>query len=50
MHLVECDYGVRFDGPYGVDHIMVTGLTVSVHGKRVTLKVMKRKEGGEASW
>jgi len=49
----ECNYGVRFDGPYGVDH-MVTGLakevqkrmeTVSVYGKRVTLKVMKRKEG-----
>eukprot|EP00978_Attheya_sp_CCMP212_P012208 scaffold30384_cov53-Attheya_sp.AAC.6 len=53
MLVLKCNYGVRFDGPYGVDY-MVTGLakevqkrmeTVSVYGKRVTLKVMKRKEG-----
>ncbi|CAB9502627.1 DNA polymerase IV [Seminavis robusta] len=47
----ECNYGVRFDGPYGVDHL-IAGLAkevqkrmegVGVRGTRVTLKVKKRK-------
>jgi DNA repair protein REV1 len=49
----ECNYGVRFDGPYGVDH-MIEGLAkevekrmthVGVRGSKVTLKVKQRKEG-----
>jgi len=49
----ECNYGVRFDGPYGVD-CMISGLSeevekrmvdADVKGTRVTLKVMQRKEG-----
>mmetsp|Transcript_46152 Transcript_46152/g.69595 ORF Transcript_46152/g.69595 Transcript_46152/m.69595 type:complete len:693 (+) Transcript_46152:232-2310(+) len=49
----ECNYGVRFDGPYGLDYMML-GLAkevekrmeyVGVTGKRITLKVMQRKEG-----
>lgn len=53
----ECNYGVRFDGPYGVEH-MIRGLAkeverrmeaASVKGKHITLKIKKRKEGeGEA--
>lgn len=48
----ECNYGVRFDGPYGVDH-MVEGLcrevehrmtTVGVKGLKITLKVKQRKK------
>jgi DNA repair protein REV1 len=47
----ECNYGVRFDGPYGVDYMM-QGLakevekrmvTVGVCGSKVTLKVKQRK-------
>ena len=48
----ECNYGVRFDGPFGVDH-MVEGLcrevehrmsNVAVKGSKITLKVKQRKE------
>jgi DNA repair protein REV1 len=47
----ECNYGVRFDGPYGVDH-MVMGLStevekrmesVGVLGKNITVKIKQRK-------
>ena len=54
---MQCNYGVRFDGPYGVEH-MIRGLAkeverrmeaASVKGKHITLKIKKRKEGeGEA--
>lgn len=49
----ECNYGVRFDGPYGIDHFM-EGLArevekrmegISVRGKRLTLKIKQRKKG-----
>jgi len=49
----ECNYGVRFDGQYGVDY-MINGLSeeverrmvdADVKGKKVTLKMMKKKEG-----
>lgn len=49
----ECNYGVRFDGPYGVDH-MIKGLAMEVEkrmnnlqvlGKHITLKVKERKVG-----
>jgi len=49
----ECNYGVRFDGPYGVDY-MIRGLAAEVQkrmnlvgvlgGKHLTLKVKQRKE------
>eukprot|EP00977_Amphora_coffeiformis_P002217 scaffold425_cov175-Amphora_coffeaeformis.AAC.76 len=48
----ECNYGVRFDGPYGVEHL-IEGLCeevekrmehVGVKGTKVTLKVKQRKE------
>ncbi len=48
----ECNYGVRFDGPYGIDHFM-EGLAkevqkrmegISMKGKKLTLKIKKRKE------
>lgn len=48
----ECNYGVRFDGPYGIDHMM-KGLAkevakrmenVGVRGRRLTLKLMERME------
>mmetsp|Transcript_10878 Transcript_10878/g.16240 ORF Transcript_10878/g.16240 Transcript_10878/m.16240 type:complete len:1078 (-) Transcript_10878:6-3239(-) len=48
----ECNYGVRFNGPYGVDHMM-KGLAkgvekrmhnVGVRGRRLTLKLMERME------
>lgn len=49
----ECNYGVRFDGPYGVDY-MISGLAAEVQkrmklmgvlgGKHLTLKVKQRKE------
>jgi len=48
----ECNYGVRFDGPFGVDH-MLEGLcrevehrmtNVAVKGSKITLKVKRRKE------
>jgi hypothetical protein len=51
--LSQCNYGVRFNGPYGVDH-MIEGLakeigrrmeSVAVKGSKVTLKVKQRKEG-----
>ena len=51
----ECNYGVRFDGPYGVDY-MVEGLAkevqkrmaaVGVKGSRITLKVKQRKQGAK---
>ena len=53
---VECNYGVRFDGPYGVND-MVQGLAkeaqirmegVEVKGIRVTLKVKQRKTNATA--
>jgi DNA repair protein REV1 len=49
----ECNYGVRFDGPYGVDH-MIGGLAkevekrmnnVGVLGRHITLKVKVRQVG-----
>ncbi|MGK3740807.1 MAG: DNA repair protein REV1 [Bacillariaceae sp.] len=49
----ECNYGVRFDGPFGIDHFM-EGLAkevekrmegISVKGKRLTLKIKQRKNG-----
>eukprot|EP00536_Pseudo-nitzschia_multiseries_P007977 jgi/Psemu1/66308/estExt_Genemark1.C_1930046 len=49
----ECNYGVRFDGPYGLDHFM-EGLAkevekrmvgISMKGKRLTLKIKQQKEG-----
>mmetsp|Transcript_10273 Transcript_10273/g.25802 ORF Transcript_10273/g.25802 Transcript_10273/m.25802 type:complete len:614 (-) Transcript_10273:73-1914(-) len=48
----ECNYGVRFDGPYGIDHFM-EGLAkevqkrmegISMKGKKLTLKIKQRKE------
>lgn len=48
----ECNYGVRFEGPYGPDH-MINGLakeldkrmtSVAVRGKKLTLKLMKSKD------
>lgn len=53
--LFQCNYGVRFDGPYGVYHFML-GLAneimrrmegVGVTGRRVTLKVKQRKTGAK---
>jgi DNA repair protein REV1 len=49
----ECNYGVRFDGPYGMDHFMKGLATevqrrmelVGVKGRRITLKAKQRKEG-----
>ena len=50
---LQCNYGVRFDGPYGIDYFM-NGLAteverrmegVGVKGRRVTLKVKQRKKG-----
>jgi DNA repair protein REV1 len=49
----ECNYGVRFDGPYGIDHFM-EGLAkevekrmegISMKGKKLTLKIKQRKKG-----
>jgi len=48
----ECNYGVRFDGPYGVDYMM-QGLAkevetrmagAEIRGSKLTLKVMKSKD------
>jgi len=48
----QCNYGVRFDGPYGVDY-MIDGLAkevqkrmegVGVRGTQVTLKLKQRKK------
>ena len=48
----ECNYGVRFDGPYGVDYMM-QGLAAEVQkrmtnagvrGSKLVLKVMKSKD------
>ena len=48
----ECNYGVRFDGPYGIDHFM-NGLAnevakrmegVGCKGSKMTLKVKQRKK------
>ena len=51
----ECNYGVRFDGPYGIDHFFqelsneverrMAG--VSVKGTKLTLKVKQRKKGAK---
>lgn len=52
----ECNYGVRFDGPYGMDHFMY-GLAkevgrrmenIRVKGRRFTLKIKQRKNGAQA--
>ena len=52
----QCYYGVRFDGPYGVGH-MIEGLAkeiekrmegVGVRGSRVTLKLKQRKANAKA--
>ena len=49
----QCNYGVRFNGPCGVDHMM-KGLAkevekrmsnVGVKGSKITLKLKQRKEG-----
>ena len=51
----ECNYGVRFDGPYGVDYL-INGLAqevekrmhgVGVMGGKLTLKVKQRKAGAK---
>jgi DNA repair protein REV1 len=51
----ECNYGVRFDGPYGIDHFM-NRLAVEVSrrmekvgykGTKLTLKVKQRKAGAK---
>ena len=48
----ECNYGVRFDGPYGIDYMM-NGLAKEVHsrmakaavrGTKLVLKLMKSKD------
>ena len=48
----ECNYGVRFDGPYGVDYMM-QGLAkevetrmsaAEIRGSKLTLKIMKSKD------
>jgi len=52
----ECNYGVRFDGSYGVDYMM-TGLAkevekrmanVGVFGSHLTVKVKERQDGAGA--
>jgi hypothetical protein len=51
----ECNYGVRFDGPLGIDHFMMElskelqkRLTsVDTRGSKVTLRLKKRKEGAK---
>ncbi len=49
----ECNYGVRFDGPYGIEHFM-NGLAsevakrmegVACKGTKLTLKLKQRKKG-----
>ena len=51
----ECNYGVRFDGPYGVDH-MISGLAKEVEkrmshehvkGKHITLKIKQKKKDAD---
>lgn len=51
----ECNYGVRFDGPYGIDHFMM-GLATEVEkrmegvackGTKLTLKIKQRKKGAK---
>lgn len=48
----ECNYGVRFDGPYGIDYMM-NGLAKEIHsrmtkaavrGTKLVLKLMKSKD------
>jgi len=48
----ECNYGVRFEGPFGPDH-MIKGLakevekrmsSVNVYGSKLTLKLMKSRD------
>ena len=52
----ECNYGVRFDGPYGVDHMMM-GLSsevekrmqnIGVLGRHITFKLKERQAGAGA--
>ncbi|KAG7350864.1 nucleotidyltransferase/DNA polymerase [Nitzschia inconspicua] len=48
----ECNYGVRFDGPYGIDHFMMELAKevekrmscIGVKGCKVTLKLKKKKQ------
>ena len=49
---MQCNYGVRFDGPYGVDYMM-DGLAkevekrmaaAEIRGSKITLKIMKSKD------
>jgi DNA repair protein REV1 len=51
----ECNYGVRFDGPYGIDNFM-NGLAAEVEkrmeavgcrGSKLTLKVKQRKQNAK---
>jgi DNA repair protein REV1 len=51
----ECNYGVRFDGPYGVDY-MLAGLSkevekrmtlAAVRGSKLVLKVMKSRDASK---
>ena len=48
----QSNYGVRFDGPYGIDYMM-NGIAKEVEerclrifcrGKKIILKIMKRQE------
>lgn len=49
----ECSYGVRFDGPYGMDYVMMELAKevqrrmegVGVKGSKLTLKIKQRKKG-----
>jgi hypothetical protein len=51
----ECNYGVRFDGEYGIDHalsgiaeeVQKRMVVLGVKGKRLTLKVKQRKPGAK---
>jgi len=51
----QSNYGVRFDGPYGIDYMMngiakevaKRCLRISCRGKKITLKVMKRQENAK---
>ena len=53
--LSQCNYGVRFDGPYGVD-FMMAGLAkelqkrmmaAGVWGSKLVLKIMKSKDASK---
>mmetsp|Transcript_42863 Transcript_42863/g.103649 ORF Transcript_42863/g.103649 Transcript_42863/m.103649 type:complete len:1291 (-) Transcript_42863:64-3936(-) len=52
----ECNYGVRLDGPYGIDHffkclskeVQKRMENVGVKGRHITLKVKQRKLGAKS--